>query len=59
MPRVTITPGRDLSKPLVEVDETASFVRRLLLWLFHGYLVFVVVTGVLCVIAGIVFLLTL
>jgi hypothetical protein len=59
MPRVTVTPGRDLGKPLVKVSETASVVQKSGLWMFRGYLVFVVIIGVLCVIAGVVFLLTL
>ena len=59
MTRVRVTPGRDLSKPLVEINETASLAQRLGLWVFRGYLALVIIIGILCVIAGVVFLLTL
>jgi hypothetical protein len=59
MSRVTISPRRDLGKPLVEVDDAASPLTKAVIWLFRSYLVFVVAIGLLAVVAGIVFLITL
>jgi hypothetical protein len=43
--------GRDLSKPLVEVGESASLRQRVGGWLLRGYLVFAAFVAVL---AGVV-----
>jgi hypothetical protein len=59
MSRLTTTPGRDLDRPLVEVDPAASLAESVLLRLFRGYLGFVVVLSLVCVIFGVVLLLTL
>jgi hypothetical protein len=59
VPRVTISPRRDLGKLLLEVDDAASPFKKALFWLLRSYLVFLVVIGVLAVVAGIVFVMTL
>ena len=59
MPRVTVTPGRNVEKPLVEIDPSASPATRLGLGLLRASLVVAVFVGLVAVAIGVAFLLLL
>jgi hypothetical protein len=54
--RVTVTPGRDQSKPLVEIDPDASHADKAGLWALRGYLALVAVFTLALVVMTLVFL---
>jgi hypothetical protein len=59
VPRVGISPHRDLHKPLIEADEAVSTPTKVGLVLLRGYLVVAAAIAIAMVIVGLVFLLKL